>query len=132
MINNPEKLEPACRFRRDDASPSTLEEDAWDQFDTPARHLCEEIMQRTNVVAGHTKNKVSSKPIILRVEYKDCANLTIYDTPGFRSTGDEGLLHNIDNMVMELAKEKHRIIICLEQVRSDVERAILAHNNTSV
>lgn len=48
---------------------------------TPVHELVDEIVRRTNERAGPTPDKVSNVPIILRVEYKHCANLTIYDTP---------------------------------------------------
>ena len=66
-------------------------------------------------MVGSSKNQVSSKPIILRVEYKHCANLTIIDTPGFRLGGEEKLLRDIEAMVVDLIKPQNRIIVCLEQ-----------------
>lgn len=72
-----------------------------------------EIKRRTEALCG--KDKVSSKPIFLRVEYKYCANLTIYDTPGFRKGKNDILGEKIMRMVSLYMKEKHRIIVCLEQ-----------------
>jgi hypothetical protein len=116
MINNPERDIPNCRFRRENAynegeagqqaveagtdqhSPSALGGpqvnadrplllDTWEPRDTPIEDLVHEIVRRTNEKAGRGEH-VSAAPIILRVEYAHCANLTIYDTPGFRLGGD--------------------------------------------
>jgi len=60
------------------------EEDNWDERETHVTALSDEIIARTEAKAGKMKDKVSDSPIFLRVEYKNCANLTIYDLPGFR------------------------------------------------
>lgn len=95
-----------------------------------------EIVRRTNEKAGRGEH-VSAAPIILRVEYAHCANLTIYDTPGFRLGGDvrpqdiftvspflcylnlfvsqERLRLDIQRMVEKLMAPANRIIVCLEQ-----------------
>ena len=122
MINDPQKKQPHCRFRKEETSlrdetgkSLQHEEDLFEREPVPVSRLCEEICRRTNEVAGENDDSVSSKPIILRVEYYLCANLTIYDTPGFRLRGDEKLKNEIEEMVIEIMKPPHRIIICLEQ-----------------
>jgi hypothetical protein len=89
-------------------------EDPWEAHETPVDELCEEIVRRTNTVAGKG-DKVSAVPIILRVEFCHCANLNVYDTPGFRLGGDEKLRAEIMDMVLKLVEPKQRIIVCLEQ-----------------
>lgn len=66
-------------------------------------------------MAGSDGSRVHSKPIILRVEFASCANLTIYDTPGFRIGGDAQLAHDIRAMVQDLIAPPDRLIVCLEQ-----------------
>lgn len=107
MMNVFANTQPVCRFRSENS----------DQFEspTPVGRLSEEILKRTNAETGSDVNRVSSKPIILRVEYSKCANLTIYDTPGFRLGGDPKLCDDIRSMVYELISRPDRIIVCLEQ-----------------
>jgi GTP-binding protein EngB required for normal cell division len=112
MLNNPSKEQPSCRFRKEYPSP---EGDPFEDHETLIHELVDEIIKRTNDRAGIGNDKVSDIPIILRVEYCYCANLTIYDTPGFRLGGDEKLKNDITKMVMKLIEPKNRIIVCLEQ-----------------
>ena len=91
------------------------EEQYWERERIPVRNLASEISRRTSTVAGADKGQVSNRPIILRVRFAHCANLTIIDTPGFRLGGDPRLSADIDRMVMQLIKPKHRLIVCLEQ-----------------
>lgn len=99
--------EPVCRFRNEHS----------DAFDAPVAvpQLAAEISRRTNDVAGSDGTRVSAKPIILRVEYARCANLTIYDTPGIRLGGDRKLSDDIRAMVLDLISPPDRIICALEQ-----------------
>jgi GTPase SAR1 family protein len=113
MVNCPDRDQPRCRFRKEHAISHN--EDPFETVDIPVNCLCDEIIRRTNAKAGVDKDQVTDIPIILRVEYKYCANLTIYDTPGFRLGGDEALRKNIEEMVIRIIKPKHRLIICLEQ-----------------
>lgn len=112
MINNCEQQQPLCRFRKDFVTREG--EDPFEPIETPVECLSEEIIERTNQVAGNG-DSVSSVPIILRVEYCYCANLTIWDMPGFRIGGDELLRSQIQRMSEEVMKQKSRIIICVEQ-----------------
>src|SRR5699024_7289242 len=91
------------------------DEDPFEEHETAVQFLSSEIQRRTTEMVGSNKDHVSDSPIILRVEYKHCANLTIYDTPGFRLAGVEPLKSNIEQMVMNLMAPKNRIIVCLEQ-----------------
>jgi hypothetical protein len=124
MINNPEKHDPSCRFLSESVpesgaaaasgfSAGDLEEE------TSVGNLAQEIQRRTNAVAGEAKNKVSATPIILRVEFKDCANLTVYDTPGIRLAGNPTLAKDIENTVTSLMKPPNRIIVCLEKASTE-------------
>ncbi|KAL6054695.1 putative Interferon-induced GTP-binding protein Mx2 [Balamuthia mandrillaris] len=129
MINNPEKEVPSCRFRKESSYTSTLQpgggsdpsggeigndHDAFELVDTPIDCLVDEIVRRTNEKAGRGEG-VCAQPIILRVEYAHCSNLTIYDTPGFRLGGDTRLKEEIEKMVQDLMRPSNRIIVCLEQ-----------------
>jgi hypothetical protein len=118
MINNPEKIQPSCRFRKEvvssaDADLGFSDRDLEDE--TPVEQLAEQIIKRTEVRAGISKDRVCDVPIILRVEYKHCANLTIYDTPGFRLSGNKQLADEITKTVTSLMEPANRIIVCLEQ-----------------
>ena len=78
MINNPKMTKPSCRFRKEKAV-----QDGEDPFEEEIATdlLSQEIVARTDKVAGKG-DVVSAVPIILRVEYCYCANLTIWDMPG--------------------------------------------------
>jgi GTPase SAR1 family protein len=112
MINNPDKQRPSCRFRKDYVARDN--EDPFEPVETPVECLTDEISSRTNAVAG-MGDQVSSSPIILRVEYCYCANLTIWDMPGFRMGGDDELKYKIQRMAEDVMKQKNRIILCVEQ-----------------
>lgn len=49
----------------------------------PASSVAEAIKLRTEEHLRKERTAVSSKPIVMRVEYAFCPNLTIIDTPGF-------------------------------------------------
>lgn len=108
MMNNMACKEPRCRFRMED-------KEEFESYTTPVQSLSREIVRRTNEEVGNDKNIVSNKPIILRVEFERCANLTIYDTPGFRIGGDLDLSNKIKSMVLKLMSKPERLIVCLEQ-----------------
>jgi GTPase SAR1 family protein len=115
MVNSRTYAEPCCRFRLENVPAGASGADEFENKPTPVERLSDEIQRRTNDVAGSDKSRVSSKPIFLRVEYSNCANLTIYDTPGFRLHGDERLASEIHDMVIDLIRPPERIIVCLEQ-----------------
>eukprot|EP01126_Amoeba_proteus_P059029 TRINITY_DN7681_c0_g1_i3.p1 TRINITY_DN7681_c0_g1~~TRINITY_DN7681_c0_g1_i3.p1 ORF type:complete len:528 (-),score=130.82 TRINITY_DN7681_c0_g1_i3:1432-3015(-) len=125
MVNDSKREVPFCRFRREseDFSENFVEndgvrkreDDSFEERDVPVAYLAEQIVKRTEAKCGTNKNHVSSVPIVLRVEFKGCANLTIIDTPGFRLGGDRKLQKDIRAMVMDLVRPSHRIIVCLEQ-----------------
>eukprot|EP01132_Coremiostelium_polycephalum_P003597 gene3597-4479_t len=127
MINNPDKHQPSCRFKKEVYSDQQQllqiqsGEDRWEEHETPVHELTEEIIKRTNEKTGRNGDRVSAVPIFLRVEFAHCSNLNIYDTPGFRKGGDEKLKHEISEMVKNLIEPKNRLIVCLEQ--SNVEWA---------
>ena len=112
MLNNPERRRPLCRFRKEFLR--SADEDAFEAEEIPAERLSAEILRRTNEEAGRGE-QVSSKPIILRIEYCNCANLNIIDTPGFRVGGDQKLKDDILRLVKRLIHPEHRLIVCLEQ-----------------
>ena len=69
---------PRCRFRKE-RLVSEDEDPFEDPIDTDV--LSQEISNRTDKIAGKG-DTISPVPIILRVEYCYCANLTIWDMPG--------------------------------------------------
>lgn len=112
MINNLNAETPICRFRKERLDP--VEDEMYEAEEIPVRRLSEELIRRTNEIAGIGES-VSDIPMVLRVEFKHCPNLTIYDTPGFRLGGEETLSRQIEQMNMKLMKPPNRIIVCLEQ-----------------
>lgn len=106
MINDAGYDKPHCCFWTEDLK-------VLGEKPTPVNKIEAEIRKRTEENCG--KTDVSSVPIILRVRYKYCSNLTIYDTPGFRKGANDPLTPKIAKMVQKLIEPKHRIIICLEQ-----------------
>ncbi|BFU20479.1 dynamin family protein [Entamoeba histolytica HM-1:IMSS-B] len=105
MFNNPKQRTPKCCFANENG--------IFEEREIAVEYLSKEISSRTCDVAGRTS--VSNKPLILRIEFSGCSNLTIIDTPGFRLGGDETLKEDIDQMVKELITPSNRIIVCLEQ-----------------
>ncbi|KAF9598717.1 hypothetical protein IFM89_030441 [Coptis chinensis] len=65
------------------------------------------------------KTAVSSKPIVMRVKYSHCPNLTIIDTPGFVLKAKKGepdkTPEEILAMVKSLASPPHRLLLFLQQ-----------------
>jgi succinate dehydrogenase flavin-adding protein (antitoxin of CptAB toxin-antitoxin module) len=106
MMNDTAYEQPHCLFWTEDLKK--LEDKP-----TPVNKIESELRRRTDALCG--KTDVSSMPIILRVKYKFCANLTIYDLPGFRKGQNDPLTPKIARMVLKLIEPKHRIIVCLEQ-----------------
>ncbi len=79
MVHDATALEPRCRLQSEDGGapeygPPIMPETA----------VADAIMQRTQLHLRELGGAVvSPKPIVMRVEYAYCANLTIIDTPGF-------------------------------------------------
>lgn len=113
MVNDPGRRVPCARFRKEAVGGPG--EDPFEARDTPVEDLAREIARRTAAVAGAAGDRVSERPIVLRVEYRGCPNLNIYDTPGFRLGGGERLRDDIRRMVLRIAEPRHRVIVCLEQ-----------------
>ncbi|EAL71678.2 dynamin like protein [Dictyostelium discoideum AX4] len=119
--HNTDKQQNVSSSQGGGGGSNNLNEDKWEEYETPVNELTEEIIRRTNERTGRAGDRVSSIPIFLRVEFAHCSNLNIYDTPGFRKGGDERLKYEISEMVKKLIEPKNRIIVCLEQ--SNVEWA---------
>ncbi|KAL3652566.1 Dynamin-related protein 5A [Castilleja foliolosa] len=128
MVHDSSALEPRCRFQVIALSASIkLERSYFDEEDSEeygnaiisSTAIADTIKARTESLLKKTRTAVSSKSIVMRVEYAHCPNLTIIDTPGFvlkakkgepESTPDEIL-----SMVKSLASPPHRIILFLQQ-----------------
>ncbi|CAO2833390.1 unnamed protein product [Amaranthus hypochondriacus] len=112
MVHDSSALEPQCRFQDEDTeeygSPISL-----------ASTIADTIKSRTKSLLKKTNTAVSSKPIVMRVEYAYCPNLTIIDTPGFVLKAKMGEPENtpdeILSMVKSLASPPHRILLFLQQ-----------------
>jgi len=57
MINNPTKEVPSCRFRKEHITGA--DEDAFEENETPIHLLCDEIIHRTELKTGRSKDKVT-------------------------------------------------------------------------
>lgn len=139
MLCDPARSEPRCRFkketgpvralartetstaepvpkrRRVEGEPSSGGDDALFEEPVPPEAICDQILQRTNALVGADGSRVSDLPIVLRVEYQRCANLTVWDMPGFRVGGDAQLRAAIESMAMNAIRPPHRVVLCLEQ-----------------
>ncbi|KAL8507636.1 hypothetical protein ACS0TY_018249 [Phlomoides rotata] len=112
MVHDSNALDPRCRFQEEDS-------EEYGNAIVSSTAIADTIKSRTEALLRKTKTAVSSKPIVMRVEYAHCPNLTIIDTPGFvlkakkgepESTPDEIL-----SMVKSLASPPHRILLFLQQ-----------------
>ncbi|GMJ10180.1 Dynamin related protein 5A [Hibiscus trionum] len=112
MVHDPSALEPRCRFQEEDS----------EEYGSPvvsASTIADIIKSRTEALLIMTKTSVSPKPIVMRVEFAHCPNLTIIDTPGFVLKAKKGEPENtpdeILSMVKSLASPPHRILLFLQQ-----------------
>jgi len=67
------------------------------------------------------RNVISSTPIYVNYEVKNCWNITFIDTPGLASTGEktssEVSSDEIEEMVLDLCKPSNRILLFVEEVK---------------
>ncbi|KAH6781047.1 Dynamin related protein 5A [Perilla frutescens var. hirtella] len=112
MVHDSDALEPRCRFQEENS-------EEYGNAIVSSTAIADAIKSRTEALLRKTKTAVSPKPIVMRVEYAHCPNLTIIDTPGFvlkakkgepESTPDEIL-----SMVKSLASPPHRLLLFLQQ-----------------
>lgn len=82
MVTDFSQEQPNCVFLKENST--VFEADA-----TPPDQIEKEIRKRTDAMCK--KDEVSSHAIFLRVQYKYSANLTIYDTLGFRQEKNDPL-----------------------------------------
>ncbi|CAI5974423.1 unnamed protein product [Closterium sp. NIES-65] len=137
MMHRPDALQPLCRLQDEHS-------DAYGPVLHPLSAVAAALKQRTHdhllslrqastgaPAAGSagasgggevTRRRgpiVSSKPIVMRVEYAFCASLTLIDTPGFilkaRRGEPESTPADIEAMVVELMVPPHRLIVFLQQ-----------------
>jgi len=120
MENDPEYDEPFCMFFKDDV-PDELE-----SKETPIDQVAKEIEKRSQKRQLEEKSKISSVPIVMKIKYKECVNIVVYDTPGFRRLdisdskdreqfGDENISQKIEDMVMGIISKQNKTIVALEQ-----------------
>ncbi|KAE8782635.1 dynamin-related protein 5A [Hordeum vulgare] len=76
MVHDPTALDSRCRFQEEDSK-------VYSHPMVQATAIADLIKQRTESHLRMIKAAVSPKPIVMRVEYAHCPNLTIIDTPGF-------------------------------------------------
>eukprot|EP00958_Prasinococcus_capsulatus_P011091 scaffold1085_cov407-Prasinococcus_capsulatus_cf.AAC.97 len=107
-----EAEEPRCALQEEDS-------DEYGEPILPAASVAEVIRQRTEDLLAKTGQAVSSKPIVMRAEYKYSPNLTIVDTPGLIIKSRNGEPENtpdvIKNMVKEQIAPSNRLILFLQQ-----------------
>ncbi|CAI5520090.1 unnamed protein product [Closterium sp. Naga37s-1] len=137
MMHRPDALQPLCRLQDEHS-------DAYGPVLHPLSAVAAALKQRTHdhllalrqptsgaPAAGSAGASgggeaargrgpiVSSKPIVMRVEYAFCASLTLIDTPGFilkaRRGEPESTPADIEAMVVELMAPPHRLIVFLQQ-----------------
>jgi len=119
MENDPTCEEPFCMFFKDEY-PDQLEDK-----ETPIDEVKYEIDKRSKKRQNKEKSKISAKPIILKIKYKECVNIVVYDTPGFRRRDvkdlgdddfdDENISEKIEEMVMDIISSKNKTIVALQQ-----------------
>lgn len=121
MENDATYEEPFCMFYKDD-KPDELEE-----TDVHIDAVSEHIEKRSKKRQKEEKSIISPKPIILKIKYKECVNIIVYDTPGFRRRNvddtdmeedylaDENISEKIESMVMDIISDKSKTIVALEQ-----------------
>eukprot|EP00899_Mesostigma_viride_P015033 jgi/Mesvir1/23530/Mv18231-RA.1 len=112
MIHDPTAQEPRCCLQNEDS-------DEYGPPIVPASSVSDCIRQRTETHLRKLGTAVSAKPIVMRVEYAFCPNLTVVDTPGFvlkaKPGEPESTPDDIRNMVKELVAPPHRLILFLQQ-----------------
>lgn len=83
---------------------------------TPLVEVEREIKKRIDLCP---KNQISSRPVVLRIRYKYCFDLIIYETPGFRKGQTEN-----NQKITEMLKKfmaSHRYFICVEHPTQDFQ-----------
>ncbi|RWR96236.1 dynamin-related protein 5A [Cinnamomum micranthum f. kanehirae] len=112
MVHDASAFDPRCRFQEEDS----------EEYGSPivsASTIADLIKYRTDALLKKTRTAVSPKPIVMRVEYAHCPNLTIIDTPGFvlkaKKGEPEGTPDEIMSMVKSLASPPHRLLLFLQQ-----------------
>lgn len=126
LITNAQYETPKCIFRKDSAisnsrqsvaSSSSTHASQDGDMECDYLGLATEIKARTQAVCA--KGEVSPIPIILCIEFKYCANLTVIDTPGFilkaQPGADPTTAEKIKEMNLDLCRPPKRLILCLEQ-----------------
>lgn len=107
MQNDLKYDKPCCYFMNED-------DGLFSETATPVFEIENEIRRRTEAVCG--RDGVSAKVIGIKVLYKYCSNLTIYDTPGFRKGAlNDPLSDKIYKMNTIFMQEPNKLIVCLEQ-----------------
>ena len=92
---------------------------------TPTSDVADSIRARTEALLKlkGADAAVASEPLVMRVRYAYCPNLTLWDTPGLilkAKDGDAGSTPDeIGTMVRDLLQPSHRLIVFLQQ--SNVE-----------
>jgi len=111
MINNPACDKPKFTLKRD---PST--KDSNEDKVVALEHVEKEIALRNNVAPN---------PIHITCDYKHCWNITFIDTPGLIPPTDKSNSEispdEVEEMVLDLAKPSHRILIFVEEVKDGTQ-----------
>lgn len=105
MRNDPSQESPRCTFLKEDGYKG--------EEIIPVEKMAEEIRNRTNEYCG--ESSIRSRPIVIRISYKNASNLTVYDLPGFRANPEDPHGEYIKQLAQKICKPKNRILLCLEQ-----------------
>lgn len=112
LVNNLNCDQPKITIKRDSAKPDIAKEDKL----VPLEALEKEISSR---------NTISPTPIYINYEYKNCWNITLIDTPGLAPNSEKANSEissdEIEEMVLDLCKPSHRILLFVEEVKDGAQ-----------
>eukprot|EP01112_Ceratiomyxa_fruticulosa_P007636 TRINITY_DN1984_c0_g3_i2.p1 TRINITY_DN1984_c0_g3~~TRINITY_DN1984_c0_g3_i2.p1 ORF type:complete len:781 (-),score=209.36 TRINITY_DN1984_c0_g3_i2:158-2500(-) len=113
LINNPEAAEPRATLKRD----PQMKEFSTDR-EVPLAELPEAVAGRNT--------KVSEDPVFLTIEHKNCLNMTIIDTPGLILSASTNESQMIENVVLNLIRPIHRLILAVEPSKEWTQMEMLS------
>ncbi|XP_042008602.1 dynamin-like protein ARC5 [Salvia splendens] len=112
MKFNPDCHAPLCRLLSD-SDPSVPQD--------KSLHEIQAYIEAENMRLEKESYQFSSKEIIIRIEYKNCPNLTIIDTPGLiapaparKNRALQSQARAVESLVRAKMQHKEFIILCLE------------------
>jgi len=83
------------------------------------QHPIEQVMLLVGAAHEELGESVSPEPIYVRIESPSCVDMQIVDLPGFRDfavdSSKQHLSDKITDLVKAFMKDKHNVILCVEQ-----------------